>query len=159
MIKISCVYKIEVGEEVYFGQTQNYLNRVYRHLNQLVTNSHYNTRLQGAYNMTKSFSTHILFESKNLEMLQSIEKDYIDKNPGCCNNKTKRSLGNCGLEEHNLDGQEDKRVFQWIHKNGDMEELTRKDMRNKYKLDRKQLQKVINGKAKTIKGWQPVKVL
>ena len=74
----SGIYKITIGDNFYYGSTQDFESRKYKHLQRLKTNKQHNAYMQSAYNKHKRFDFEII-EYCEIKHLLIREQAYIDK--------------------------------------------------------------------------------
>lgn len=80
MTRLKVVYKIDIGNHFYIGSSINYRRRKQSHFLVLKNNKHPNPILQNLYNKGYELKFTTLYESNNqLENIQNIEQEYIDK--------------------------------------------------------------------------------
>lgn len=78
--KTPCIYLIRVGEQVYFGATRHYVQRMSQHRRALKAGQHHNTHLQRAYDAAQTFQSEILTQAA-LEDLGALEQQFLEANP------------------------------------------------------------------------------
>lgn len=71
------IYKINIGDNFYIGQTTDIKKRMKNHKRELITNKHHNSYMQRAYNKYQSFNYEILFTCTE-EYLDLIEQELIN---------------------------------------------------------------------------------
>ena len=89
--KTPCIYLIRVGEQVYFGATRHYVQRMSQHRRALKAGQHHNTHLQRAYDAAQTFHSEILSKAP-LEDLGALEQQFLDDNPQAVNIERVSSL-------------------------------------------------------------------
>jgi len=85
------VYKIKIGNFIYIGSSKNLIKRKNNHLSKFQLNSHYNNKLQSAYNKYKNFEFEIIELCLPEERLNSEQKwiDSIWGDKNCANLRKK----------------------------------------------------------------------
>lgn len=76
------IYKIQIGEYNYIGQSQDIQKRISHHKRKLITNKHCNSYMQNVFNKYKTFEYKILFkvEKEFLTILEQTCINYYSKN-------------------------------------------------------------------------------
>jgi len=85
------IYKIKIGNFIYIGSSKDLIKRKRDHLNKFKSNSHYNSKLQSAYNKYQNFEFEVIELCIPEERLNYEQKwiDSIWENKNCANLRKK----------------------------------------------------------------------
>ena len=163
------IYKIEVGDYFYYGQTQNLHERKLRHLSNLRSQRYKNPIMQNVFNKYGDFKFEIIFNCP-VEDLDEAEQDFLDKFVGmekCMNIATDATYPGRGLtlssshkeriktsQTGSTNSNFKEQTYTFKHKTGSIEIMTPYELSKIYQLDRSHLTKMIKGTLKSHKGWR-----
>ena len=175
------IYRIEMGNYFYIGQSTNLNKRKHCHSSELQRGVHSNSRMQNVYSKYKEFDFSVIVYAES-HMLDDIEQGLIDvhyEDKNCMNlarNAINPRLGvKCSPEtlvrmSNAMKGNVPSKVtrtrisesmtssdiYSFVHKDGTVEKCTKYELRMKYNLNSGNMSKLASGKRKSCNGWRVV---
>ena len=171
------IYKIEIGDYFYIGQSINMSRREIEHKCDLKKGKHCNSFMQNVFNKKNDFNFKVLVYAES-HMLDDIEQGLIDSyyEDKLCMNASKdvespmrgmkHSDKSCKLMALNhVQGKVytgkshwnyDNTIYSYVHKDGVEERCTQNELMLKYNLSQAGVNGITTGRRKTHKGWRLV---